>query len=124
MLLKLSKEVIIETDSLDREHLLNVKDELQEAINNIKAQLDHAKAEFQATGTYADPKWYASANAALRAKRLTSQKLSREIGKRRKVEQPNTTSLGEAFIKEAKTLLAKDTFEMLMDASRSSVENG
>lgn len=123
MLVKVDKKTVVDTTGMSRDELLDLKDEVMEAVTSIKSQLAHARARAHNEGVYADPKWYASATEALARKQQTVQRLSREIGKRKREERSTGLSVEEAFLKEAKDLLATDTFEMLMDAAESRVEN-
>lgn len=64
------------------ETLIQQQSGLQEEIDAIKAQLDHATARLHTTGEYSDPQWYARAKAALRHKQRQMQALQQAIGRR------------------------------------------
>jgi hypothetical protein len=60
------------------------RDEIEEAMAEIRGQLDRAKAHTAATGEYADRQWYNAAKHALRMKGVDHQAVLREAAEIRR----------------------------------------
>ncbi len=109
----------IDLDGLTRVELLELKLDLGQDINSIKSQVERARVNLIKRGEYADPDWYQRALTACKIKQNQVQRIQIELGKRKRNQ---TGKFENAFIDLARQLLHQDTFDLLMDQARSSVE--
>lgn len=80
-------------------------------ISRIKKQLEDARYEAASSGVYADPKWYARAQFALRAKGREAQRLQVKIGETgRLLRKLNNAQIDQCFVAAARKLLERDVF--------------
>ena len=106
----------------DLDAMVARKDELQEAVDTIKHQLEMAKAEYHETGQYSDAKWFAKASQALRCKQREVQKLVRKIAELRKDERiSRSKDLGNAFIDAARENLSPEQFQRILQIAQGRV---
>jgi hypothetical protein len=101
---------------------------LDEEMNSIRAQIDHAKARRFKEGTFADPDWWARANSALRHKGRRRQELQNQLGelnRRQRAENKAKADQndGSAFIRAAKRLLPGEVYANIWsEAKREQME--
>ena len=85
-------------------------------ISSIKSQIEAAKATHKQTGQYADPVWFAKANAALRYKQARHQELLKMKSDKTKEEKKSRAREFErAFVDVARDILEPDLFAEIMD---------
>lgn len=95
----------------DVAELERLRDTIELDLARIKTQLDTAKAGVMADGVYADAKWFAAAQGALRFKGREHQMILRELGGRRKSSNRAANASHERlFIQVAKRLLSEDLY--------------
>jgi hypothetical protein len=101
--------------------LEEARSQLEADMGKIRLQLDHARANVHATGEYADPKWFVSAQHALRCKGQAHQNLLREIATlKRQQKQTISLSFEKAFIAAARRRLSPDLWRALCDEAREA----
>jgi hypothetical protein len=88
---------------------------LDEEMNSIRVQIDHAKARRFKEGTFADPDWWARANSALRHKGRRRQELQNQLGEmnrclRAQNKANSDRDDGRAFVRAAKALLTGEMY--------------
>lgn len=99
--------------NMNKIELQELREVIQEDIDNINAQLADAKATLIKTGQYADIDWF---NAAMVAKKIRGrivQAIQIEQTKRNETEK-NARPLSEYFVDVAKEFLVRDTFEDIL----------
>jgi hypothetical protein len=91
---------------------------LDEALTEIRTQLDHAKARRINYGEHANPEWSARANSALRHKGRERQQLQNRLGElnravraERKAQDDQNSE--RAFIRAAKAVLSEDMYRRI-----------
>lgn len=86
---------------------------------NIKVQLEAARFQARATGVYSDPKWYARAQYALRARGREAQRIQVQIGEMgRLLRKLNAAQLDQCFVESARKLLDQDVFSNVWNQAR------
>lgn len=88
---------------------------LDEDMNSIRTQIDHARARRFKEGIFADPDWWARANSALRHKGRRRQELQNQLGemnRRQRAENKINSDRddGRAFVRAAKALLTGEMY--------------
>jgi len=95
--------------------LLDLKFKIDGEIENIRDQIDRAKAD-AATGEYSDRNWYWSAVRAKKIKGRQSQQIQNEMS-RRKSERAN--DLPNIFIDVAKEQLSNELFTEILQRAQA-----
>lgn len=99
------------------EQLLDMKMEIDSALDDIKNQLDRAKANAQ-QGIMAEPDWFARINGAKRILGRKSQRIQMELSKRKEQARRDHKSYQAAFIAVAKRILSADLYTRIETEAR------
>lgn len=96
----------------DRDWLLRLKGDVDAAINDVKAELEHARAIYRGGGSQADPEWYRRATNALGMYKRASQTIQTRLGQlSRDMRRGNRDT---CFVIAARQLLTAEVFENIM----------
>lgn len=115
MILTISSEETVDTDNLSVDGLRDLVYRMGEDIDSIEYQIETAQAEARSNGNYADGKWYAKANYALRRKRKTVDFVKQIQGERRRnknIAMSNT--LASVFVDVARENLQDREFGAIL----------
>lgn len=96
--------------------ILDKRAELLFDLSRIKTQIDDAKAEVEASGEYADPRWWSKVNGARRFKGYQAQRLQDALGEvNRKIRKKSGQKYGLAayFVQVAEAELDSELFNSL-----------
>jgi len=108
-----------------RFELEEIKLDVEEDMSNIKEQLDTARSVAYTERKFADPVWFRKANHALKIKQRMHQAtlllLSRS---RRAMTTRERGSFERMFIRSAREILEKETYQRIVDQARRAVESG
>lgn len=108
----------MENKSLDE--LIVERTELLKDIDNIKAQLLHAKMTAAETGVYADIKWYRAANYALNKRQQRIQSVNIRMGQlSREKRATDAHRFERVFIDVCRKRLNEQDFRMVMEEASS-----
>jgi hypothetical protein len=110
----------------ERLETLRLMGVLDEQCGSIRGQIEHSRALWKETGE-TDPRWYARARYALRAKGRQRQALQTRLGEinRRIRERDNLareTRQERMFIAECRRLLPRETWEQIWRAVRERAD--
>lgn len=112
-LLRYDRETTLDLDSLTAEELEHWRLKFEEDGDVIEYQLNMAKAEQIASGRYADPRWYASAQFTLKRKHKGAELLRKVLGSRKRTQTKTERGLESYFMDVSRTHLPAATFEQL-----------
>ena len=105
----------IDVSNLTREQILDMLPQLTAEMDEIRTQIEDAKAKAAATGDYADREWFRRAKYALRAKGRLHQQLQYRLGTLRKPKSPQ--SMAQHFIDVARETLSSDQFHQILQTA-------
>jgi len=123
---EITRKTIGEDLPAERLETLRLMGVLDEQCGSIWGQIEHSRALWKETRE-TDPRWYARARYALRAKGRQRQALQTRLGEvnRRIRERENLareTRQERMFIAECRRLLPRETWERIWDAVRTKQE--
>lgn len=131
-----TKDTIGLLPEMSHEDLMRLKSANIGDICSIKDQLRQARVKVYTTGQYADPRWYANAEAALKHKGRLDQAIALELSARRsqralqnelKLSTPKprpVRTLTGIFMEICQEELAETVFEELKAKARARLDNG
>lgn len=105
-----------ETDEMTYSEVIELKREIDEAITDIRRQLEKAKSRYHKTGHYADPEWFRRASSAGKIKGKQCQRLQ-EVLAQKKMEYMET--LTRVFMEVAREHLPDERFMGLLKRAKS-----
>lgn len=122
---RLSKELIA---ALTMEEIEAELDRALTDMNNIRAQIDRAKAEQKQGMGYSDADWFARANTALHIRGREHQNLQLEFKRKRKEANEAKARAGNAtferqFMLNAKQILPPETYQAIMTMTQMEVRS-
>lgn len=93
-------------------------DEVLGELADIKAQIEHAKAQAVTRGIYADADWFVRARQALRHRGAEHQRINTELAKRKKqLRANNAGDYGQRFIDAARKILPPELLQQIFHAA-------
>jgi len=117
-------------ESMGRDELLTLLQELAQEMDSIRAQIDDAKAEAAANGVYSDRDWFRRANVALRARGRFHQRIQMRLSSLRRAERAENarqtvehTPLETHFMRAAKEVLPRETYERIMQLAHGRMSH-
>lgn len=120
---KLTKDLIaaMTPEEIESEILIALRD-----INQIRAQIDMAKAEHKQGAGYANASWFARANTALHIRGREHQMLQLEFSKKRKAANEikakrDNEEFERRFMTNAKRVLPPETYQAIMVTTQAEL---
>lgn len=117
MQIKLSKKEIFETDDYTVEELIQLRDRLQEKVEELKGKIRDAKVRVAKGGEHADADWWNRVNFALKRWKQSTETLKEVIADRRRKERQESgaqAAIPGHFLRAARDVLPRDQFERIM----------
>ena len=109
---------------MSAEELENYVFERLQAINDIKSQLEHAKAGLGLSNKEDNAEWHLKAGHALRMKGLEHQRAQTELARRRKADRRVANrDINRYIVEEMKPFLSKTQFTMCVALAEERFEN-
>jgi len=106
--------------SIDRDWLLDLKHDVDTAINEVDAELKHARAVYRDGGAQADPEWYRRATNALGLYKRASQAIQTRLGMLSR-DAKRGRHRDACFVIVARRLLTAEVFENIMAEAEAMV---
>ena len=120
---KLTKDLIssMTVEEIESELLIAIRD-----INQIRAQIDMAKAEHKQGAGYANASWFARATAAMHIRGREHQMLQLEFAKKRKAANEikakrENEEFERRFMFNAKRVLPPETYQAIMVTTQAEM---
>jgi hypothetical protein len=107
----------VDVDSLTREQILDMLPQLTAEMDEIRTQIEDAKAKAASTGDYADREWFRRAKYALRAKGRLHQQLQYRLGVLRKERSTQSTEVEKQFVNVAREVLPDEQFHRILQTA-------
>jgi hypothetical protein len=111
----------LDVNSLSREQILDMLPQLTAEMDEIRTQIEDAKAKAAATGDYADREWFRRAKYALRAKGRLHQQLQYRLGVLRKERSTQSTEVEKQFVNVAREVLPDEQFHRILQTAMGRV---
>jgi hypothetical protein len=102
------------------DELINIKTKIEEDLDYIKNQIDHAKV-LNKQGIPSDPEWFVRVNHAKRILGRKSQKIQMELSKRRDKMKQHHLRYENTFVTVAKRLLSEDVFSHISEEAKAEI---
>jgi len=117
MKIRLSKDEVVDTETLSLETLAQLCDRIADQATEINNQFDLARRRSGLTGEYSDPDWFNRLSVARRKMNLARERLRNELAQRKKLArmaQSAEENVYKFFMAVAKERLSDMVFDQLM----------